>query len=324
MNLIKFIFRLVVVSLPAILLLAWVELGLNNIDSVYKLKPKLLESQAADIEILILGSSNAYFDYNPDYFSCKGFNFAINAQSPYYDLKITEKYINQMPKLRLVILPAIFYTLGTNLAETSNSWRTFFYSIYMGLPIETTNLEFHEKIKRNIDAKNFSKIALFGDNTYGYIRSKFSEKVDIFIPEENGWYDSRDIPGPDYGKPLGRDGAIAHSSSTSNRFVDINLQYWSALIELLQKKGIAVAIVRAPEDISYAGNLNKDKVGYMNQGLSGLSKKYNIEFLDYSADSKFGFDDYTVMPDHMSVKGSEKFSKVINKDLIKKFCSIPR
>jgi hypothetical protein len=318
LNLIKFIFRLIVVFLPAILLLAWVELGLNNIDSVYKLKPKLLESQAADIEVLILGSSNAYFDYNPDYFSCKGFNFAINAQSPYYDLKIAEKYINQMPKVRLVILPAIFYTLGTNLAETSNSWRTFFYSVYMGLPIETSNLDFHEKLKRNIDAKNFSKIALFGDNTYGYIRSKFSEKVDIFIPEENGWYDSKDIPGPDFYKPLGRDAATGHSLSTNNHFVDMNLQYWSTLIEFLQKKGIAVAIVRAPEDYSYFSNLDKKKVDYMNNGLNELSRKYSIDFLDYSANSNFHLDDFTVLPDHMNPKGSKKFSGMVNRDVIKK------
>ena len=324
MNLIKFIFRLVAVSFPVILLLAWVELGLNHIDSVYKLKPRLLEAQAATVEVLVLGSSNAYFDYNPEYFSCKGFNFAINAQSPYYDLKIAEKYINQMPKLKLVILPAIFYTLGTNLPETSNSWRTFFYSIYMGLPIETTNLDFHQKIKRNIDAKNFSKIALFGDNSYGYMRNKFSGNVDIFIPEENGWYDSKNIPGPNFDKPDGRDAAIGHSLSTSNRFVDINLQYWGALIKLLQERGVAVAIVRAPEDYSYFGNLNKEKVDYMNGELQELSKKYKIDFLDYSANPNFHLDDFTVMPDHMNVKGSEKFSKIINRDLIQKFCSIER
>ena len=310
--------------MPAIAILVWVELGLNNIDSVYKLKSRLLETQANSIEILVLGSSNAYFDYNPEYFSCKGFNFAINAQSPYYDLKITEKYINQMPKLRLVILPAIFYTLGTNLPETSNSWRTFFYSIYMGLPVETTNLEFHHKIKRIIDAKNFSKIALFGDNTYAYIKSNFSEKVDIFIPNQNGWFNSTKIPGPNYDKPDGRDAANAHSLSTDNRFVDINLQYWDSLIKLLQEKGIAVAIIRAPEDYSYFGNLNKEKVDYMNSRLQELSRKYKIDFLDYSANPNFHLDDFTVMPDHMNVKGSEKFSKMINRDLIQKFCSSQR
>lgn len=321
MNIFKFTLRIIAVCFPAIIFLAWVELGLNHIDSVYKLKPKYFESQASDIEVLILGSSNAYFDFNPAYFSCSGYNFAINAQSPYYDLKIIEKYIDRMPKLKLVILPAIFYTLGTNLAETSNSWRTFFYSIYMGFPIETTNLEFHQKLKRIIDARNFSKIALFGDNTYSYIQKRFSEKVDIFISEKNGWYDSTNIPGPNYENTGGKEAAEAHSVSASKQFVDMNLQYWIKLIELLEKKGVSVAVVRAPEDKSYYSNLDKDKVEYVNLRLKDLSKKYNVEFLDYSADPNFSLADFTVMPDHMNPIGSKKFSKIINQDLIRKHCS---
>ena len=85
-----------------------------------------------------------------------------------------------------------------------------------------------------------------------------------------------------------------------------------------------MAIVRAPEDSSYFSNLNKEKVDYMNRGLTELSQKYNIKFLDYSADHNFQLDDFTVMPDHMNVKGSEKFSKIINKDLIQNFCPIQK
>jgi hypothetical protein len=58
----------------------------------------------------------------------------------------------------------------------------------------------------------------------------------------------------------------------------------------------------------------------MNQKLNDLSRKYNIEFLDYSADRNFNLTDFTVMPDHMNPTGSMKFSKMVNQDLIKKHC----
>jgi hypothetical protein len=309
-----------IVSLPAMVLVAWVECGLGNIDSVYKLKPKLLELQADTIEVLILGSSNAYFDYDPKYFSCPGFNFAINAQSPYYDLKITEKYINDLPNLKLVILPAIFYTLGTNLAETSNSWRTFFYSNYMSISVEKTGLGFFQGLRRAIDPKNFSKIALFGDNTHGYARDKFIGQVDIFIPEKNGWYDSAPIPNLDSKKSGGKDAAYAHSVSVDSRFLDINLQYWQSLINLLKKKGIAVTIIRAPEDQSYFSNLDVAKVSVMNDKIRELASKNHIQFLDYSEDRKFNASDFTVLPDHMNPIGSKKFSEIVNQDLIQKYC----
>lgn len=322
MNIIKFIFRLLIVSLPAIVLLVWVEFGLRGIDSVYKLKPKLIESKADSIQVLILGSSNAYFDYDPKYFSCTGFNFAINAQSPYYDYKITEKYIKDLPNLKLVILPAIFYTLGTNLAETSNSWRTFFYSNYMNIPVEKTGLGFFGGLRRGIDPKNFSRIALFGDNTYGYVRDRFIGQVDIFIPEKNGWFDSSPIPNLDPNKSGGKDAAYAHSVSVEGHFLEINLLYWQSLIDLLKKKGIAVAIIRAPEDYSYFSNLDPVKVNLMNLKIRDLASKNHIQFLDYSDNPKFNAGDFTVLPDHMNPAGSKKFSKMVNQDLIQKYCAI--
>ena len=90
----RFIVKLFIITLPVIIVLIYVEYGLNHLDTHYLKKRIDLEKQLNSIEILSLGSSNAYFGINPSQFSCPGFNLAFNAQSMYYDLAFIEKYIH--------------------------------------------------------------------------------------------------------------------------------------------------------------------------------------------------------------------------------------
>ena len=316
----RFIVKLFIITLPVIIVLIYVEYGLNHLDTHYLKKRIDLEKQLNSIEILSLGSSNAYFGINPSQFSCPGFNLAFNAQSMYYDLAFIEKYINSMPKLKVVVLPAIFFTTGNELLSTSQDWRIYFYKQYFGLPIEIQKNNWTANIKRRLDSRNYSKIALYADTIYGHIKDSFTGHVD-YIPEKNGWYDPKEIPKLDPTTNAGQDAAQAHSASFNVSTADSNIIYWQKIIEILKKRNIEVIIVRLPEDISYSDKLDYVKSRIFTAKIQDLADKNAIIFANYSEDKNFHPVDFTVMPDHLNHDGAIKFSETLNRDYLINMCA---
>lgn len=309
----------IIIAIPALIVLVYVEAGLNRLDTHYLSKKINFESQLSEIEILSLGSSNAYFGINPQGFSCKGYNLAYNAQSMYYDLEFIQKYINSMPKLKVVILPAIFYTTGSRLVSTSQDWRIFFYNQYWGLPLENEPKNLTGNIKRHIDSRNYSKIALYSDTLYHHVRDGFSGNVD-YVPEKNGWYNSKDAPKLVISNEVGRRGAESQSLSYSHEISKENIAYWQEIISILKKRSVQVILVHLPEEGSYYNFLDKNKSVEFTKNITELALKNNIKFADYSRDQRFDQSDYTFMPDHLNDKGALKFSEMFDKEYLNNMC----
>jgi hypothetical protein len=315
-NILSIIF---IIAIPATIILVYVEIGLNNLDTHYLKKRVDFEKQLNSIEVLSLGSSNAYYGINPNEFSCAGYNLAINAQSMYYDFEFIKKYTPLMPNLKVVILPAIFYTTGTKLVGTSQDWRMYFYKQYFELPNETEDGNTTNNVKRFIDSRNFSKIALYSDTLYAHVKNGFSGHVD-YIPESNGWYDSKDVPRLNSENNVATGAAVAHSASYDVKIASKNLSYWQEIIDISKKQKIQVILVRLPEDISITSKLDKNKIEHFTGLMTELALKNNIQFIDYSKDQRFYSSDYTFMPDHLNPDGAIKFSKVLNEDYIFNAC----
>jgi hypothetical protein len=310
----------IIIAIPAVILLIYIEAGLSRLDTHYLKKRLDFNVKLSKVEVLSLGSSNAYFGINPKIFSCNGYNLAYNAQSMYYDLEFIKKYIDLMPELKIVILPAIFYTTGTRLVGTSQDWRMFFYKQYWGLPLENEPKKITENIKRHIDSRNYTKIALYSDTLYTHLKDGFSGHVD-YIPEESGWYNSKDAPKFNAINEIGRKGAEAHSLTYDTKVADKNIKHWQKLIDILKNRGVEVILVHLPEDKSYYNYLDQKKSQDFTARISGLARKNGIKFADYSKDRRFNQEDYTFMPDHLNDRGASKFSGILNSEYLQDLCA---
>ncbi len=311
--------RIFFVFLPALCFLAYIEYGLSHVDTHYFSKRKYLEEQKNSIVVLTLGSSNAYFDINPAYFSYTGFNLAYNQQSSYYDWQFIEKYVDKLPNLKVVVLPAILIQLVTNLSIDGPAWRMFFYKQYYGLPLEETGLDLFHRIKYFFDPRNYTKIALYGDTVYSHFKHNFKDHND-YVVERTGWYDSTAVPPADLNRHVGPDGATSFNRVYNHDLLSINLVYWQHLVDRLKVRNIHVLIVHCPEHESYYKNLDSAKLEDFNGAITAFAKKNGLVFADYSQDDRFTLDDFTVMVDHMNPKGAAKFSKILNGDYIEPFC----
>ncbi len=120
--------KILLVIGPLVLCLLLFEIGLSRVDNSYTFKKRLLHDQAHSIQVLVLGSSHAYYGINPDYFSLKGFNLANVSQPLRYDYALLERYAPKCPDLKVVIMAISDFSLGFRLADSGEYWRDSFYA----------------------------------------------------------------------------------------------------------------------------------------------------------------------------------------------------
>ena len=112
----------------ALLFFGAMEWVAESIPNSYTYKRDYMEQQGADIQTLILGSSNAYDGLNPSVLP-HAFNLSNSSQTLEDDYRLLAKYIDSMDSLQTVIVGLSYAALG---ATTEANRRTY-YTIYMDL-----------------------------------------------------------------------------------------------------------------------------------------------------------------------------------------------
>lgn len=98
------------------------------IPNSYTYKRDYMEQHGAQIQTLILGSSNAYDGLNPSVLP-HAFNLSNSSQTLEDDYRLLAKYIDSMDSLQMMIIGLGYSALG---ATTEANRRTY-YTIYMDL-----------------------------------------------------------------------------------------------------------------------------------------------------------------------------------------------
>ena len=120
----RFILQLLALGLPIPLFLGAYGHQLSRVHpDEYSSKKALLERQAGNLEVLAMGSSHGYYGILADCLGRPAFNLAAVSQSHYYDRALLEKYLGQLPRLKLVILPISYFSLGYQLDDGIEKWR---------------------------------------------------------------------------------------------------------------------------------------------------------------------------------------------------------
>ena len=116
---------------------------------------------------------------NPLYFSHRAFNLGANNQTWFYDIKITEKYLDSLPKLNLVLIWLTYTSLDYDLSLSKESWRCQFYNFSYGID--------------NPQATKYT-VAGFLESKFKIAYYKPKEILDYFIKPTIPDYDSLGYP----------------------------------------------------------------------------------------------------------------------------------
>lgn len=320
-----FFIKLIVFCIPFLLIIVYLEGKCSKIPTNYSVKRDLFERNLNDTEILIVGSSYSYFGINPQYLSPKAHNVAYRAQSIYYDYQLVKKYIDRMPKLKILVINVSFLTLGTQLNDISDSFRCYSYLHYYDIQLQP-KVDGALDMNYTLNPKRFSKIALFGNRIHlgkslkAIIKQKSLFEFENMTDEtctESGWFDSGTTPfNP--AKDKSSEGARIHNGLATERNYKVNLKIIKSMVELVRSRGVIPIIVQTPMLPPYTENLDQTKLAIMEKYIYEFAKNNDVKYLDYLYDNRFNNKDMLEsLSDHLNSNGARKFTEILNVEILR-------
>ncbi len=110
--------------------------------------------------------------------------------------------------------------------------------------------------------------------------------------------------------------AAYHNKIVNLKRQEENLQDLENLLTELQNKNIRVVLIAPPVFSTYSKNLDGAIVHRTDKIVSDVVTKYNCQYKDYSSDPRFDITDFHDN-DHLSYRGAEKFTKILDADFVK-------
>jgi hypothetical protein len=305
----KFIIKISCFILPIIITGISLEFILREIPNDYSYKKHYLDTHSNEIQVLILGSSHAFYDINPIYFSKNTFNGSHVSQSLNLDFEILKKYAGNFKHLKTIILPVSYFTFWGNLGTDKESWRLKNYVIYYDMNIPHSFRDNSEFLSNKLYV-NMIKL-------YSYLK-----KRDILSCSQLGWglnYKSekaKDLT------QTGKTAALRHTidifSNKAMELFDENINILESIVELCEKQNIQVLLLTTPAYVTYREQLNDNQLTKMITAADQIAAKHpNCEYVNLLADTNFIAEDF-YDADHLNEIGAKKLSELINQKTISK------
>lgn len=308
----KFLFRILVILLPFILFFAWVEIKARQLPNSYAVKKQFLEKRLDSINILVLGSSHAFDDIDPEWFSCCGFNFANTSQGLFQDSQLCLKYSDRMPRLKAVIFTISYFTFGFQMEDITEQWRDYFYYHYYGIhhpSLDKTDIKYWSYAA--LYTKSFLKDMIFNNIDYEYnfgdIKATGWQKI-LTIGNSNAINDES-----------GEERAKFHASIFHRDYVSENIGCLEPVLKKLNDRNIQIIFIIPPVYKTYYKYVDTSIMAENKRIISGLCKKFNAKQFDYFSDPRFTTEDF-MNNDHMNWNGAKKFSLILDTDFVANIC----
>lgn len=301
----KFFVRAVIFFLPLILIFICLEFYARSLPNSYSLKRDYLLKNSNDIEILVSGSSRSLFGINPEYFSLFGFNLANAGQSYFYDKELILKNFATLPALKCVLIESSDFSLGYELANSPSGWRSYYYWHFWG--IKYPNIE--------KDSRFFSYVMLYTPNKiFDFLMGEPSVK-EISV---RGWesFNELNILTEQNAKKVIHN--LNDAMSQENYFK--NIGYLGELLPVLAEADIKVIIIGPPVHKNYFKFIDPVIIRKNSEIWENLCRSGYCSIFDFTNDSRFEDFDFGDS-DHLNSVGAEKFSKILNEEVLSGICN---
>lgn len=294
-------FKILLFSLPIVLIGFTLEFSLRNIPNDYKTKDELLMKDPSSIETLFLGSSHSLYGINPMYFDEKAFNLCHVSQSLDYDLALLKKYNTHLNKLKTVVLNIDYISLYWNLNNSPEKWRAKNYGIYYDIPdlsIKNNTEILSNKFKINLN--RFYDYYILGNNNISI--------------DENGWGNSYQTASPLSLEETGVINSQRHRDISDSSLISENLKSLMDIKDICAKNNLNLLIYSPPGYSTYFNRLDGNQLSKTIELIQDVSQNNAIKYLNLFKDQRFKKDDF-YDADHLNKKGATKLSKILNKEI---------
>lgn len=305
----RLVIKSVVLLLPFISILGFVEYRLRRVPNSYSVTKAALDRKLGEVEILVTGPSHALSGVAPQFLDRPAFNLANGSQSLHYDTQLVLKYSDSMPNLKLVIFTISYHALEYRLINSIERWRAGFYRQVYGIPGEDG--------KEGFELTNYSYIALYTP------KEAFRQALGEFLggsvvkaagTETTTITDTQSEVSEDFGRKR------VQLHETQMRQVDLlhNVESLERACALLKQRGVSVVFITIPTHRTYYLQINGASYQKMQETIRQITERHQVPYFNYMHDERFTDDDF-INSDHLNERGARKFSQILNEDVVKRF-----
>ncbi len=291
----RFAIRLILFLAPVVVVLGGYEAWLRLTPNTFSTKRASMARAAPTTEILFLGPSTALEGIRPDVMRAPAYNLSFIGQSIWYDAKLLDKYLDEFPRLRLVVFTIDYHTLEYDSSRGESACQQFLYADYFGLPAEGSI--------DALDVRRWSFTALGAEF--------FANRHPV---DASGWE-----PNPRAQQLLTPRDAVnfmdSHLSQMHDDAYPRNVALLEETTKRLAARGIAAAYVTLPTWSAYRRRGRPSDRARTVDTLRRLQRESGAIFADYYDDPRFGEDDLGD-PIHLSVRGATHLSQVIDSEVV--------
>ena len=279
-------------SVVALLFFGALEWGAESIPNSYTYKRDYIEHHGAQIQTLILGSSNAYDGLNPSVLS-NAFNLANSSQTLEDDFRLLAKYIDTMDSLQTVIVGLGYHSLGATTEDNRRTYYTIYMDLYPRWPLSKYSFEV---CNPEMLVKKIIKYAVSRDVTRcDGLGQRVGHTKDAAETGAEWW--NKDVL-----SLVENDRMVVGKWSM---VIEENTRYLSAIVDLCNAHSVQPVIVLMPVMEEYKRQLPREQVALMDEILQSLdSTAICIDASEWDMQQD-GWYNAT----HMTKEASEEFTR---------------
>jgi hypothetical protein len=306
-----FLWRFLAFAAPVVALVAAPEIALrarplSQVPSMYAQKRAGLEARLPDLEVLVLGSSSTLYGVHAGAFHANAYNLAHVSESIWYHARLLERFIGQMPRLRLVIFSLAYPSMSYNLGQVTEGWRQFFYERYDGLPFEVEASPF--------DLRHYSVLRLFGPlvSKQGFFVLGLDMPGELHA--DDGWFCADQIK-HNLDLENGADRLAVHELMMRDENYATNAATLDEAARVAHAAGATVAFIELPVRKEYSAAAKPQERARTRATLERLAQKYGGLYRDYFNDERFERPDFFDF-DHLNKRGALRMTEIIDRDIV--------
>lgn len=291
--------------LPIFISAVFAEMAIRSVDNPYKYKYQWMQENAEEVEVLVLGSSHTFYGVRPEFLAGNAFSLANVSQDFTHDLYQLKYWANRYKHLKTVIVPISFFSwFSGGLENGSESYRCRFYKIYMDCDLYPDLSLYNLEISDYRSARRKLDKLLHEDNAPGVNSRGWGETYKLSSKKVEEWNNGSEA-----------DAAVKRHTAVNYDNVGKNYQQMKEIAEFCQQRNIQLVLITTPCWASYYENLNQEQLKKMYELTRRLQHEYQLLYLDYLKDARFVADDF-YDSNHLSDVGAEKFTKILNQDIV--------
>lgn len=253
----RFLRHIALFLFPLLIIAVALEFVAESIPNSYTYKREYMEQHGAEVQTLILGSSNAYDGLNPSVLP-NAFNLANSSQTLEDDYRLLAKHIDSMDSLQTVIVGLGYHSLGATTEDNRRTYYTIYMDLYPRWPISKYSFEV---CNPEMLVKKIIKYAVSRDVTRcDSLGQRVGHTKEAAQSGAEWWNKGVDAMVANDRLDIG------HCTSV----IEENTRYLKAIVDLCNSHGVKPVIVQMPVMGEYKRMLPKEQIALMEDVLQSL------------------------------------------------------